>query len=41
MVRISRFASKYHTTPKKKTKQKLFTEDEDKMLAYVTAKPKN
>ena len=40
MVRISRFASKYHTTPKKKTKQKLFTEDEDKMLAFITAKPK-
>ena len=40
MVRISRFASNYHTTPKKKTKQKLYTEDEDKMLAFITAKPK-
>ena len=25
---------------KKKTKQKLYTEDEDKMLAFITAKPK-
>ena len=40
MVRISRFASNYHTTPKKKTKQKLYTEDEDRMLAFITAKPK-
>jgi len=40
MVRISRFASNYHTTPKKKIKQKLYTEDEDKMLAFITAKPK-
>lgn len=39
MVRISRFASKYLTTAKKKPKKLKDTLNEDQLAAFITGKP--